>query len=413
MVYTLLFHPQHWRPIWAKLIFKSYHLGILESKLGENLRGTMPPNRRNLVFALMLIATLLPARAWQSSVSKSMEEGAAAMRAGKSSEAVSAFARAVAADPQSPEAYMGLGMAELRAGDADAAAKALARCLAIDPSARGAQMFLGIARYQQNDFAAASAALHVEINADPRNVEALAWLGIVELAADRPEDAAGPLDQAAVLAPKDANILFLQGKTHALLSQKAYQALYKLDPDSWHVHRALAENFAASGESEKAIAEYEAAIRKEPGNADLYEELAEQDQKLSRVEAARTAYEQALRLHPRSAIALYNLGKIDVETGKPALGIPLLEQAVEAHAVAAPAHFYLGLGLAEVGRNDQAVDALNTALSSNPSAFIRESALYQLARVYQKLNRKQDAEQALSELKQLKEHAGGQTSPRK
>ncbi len=266
-------------------------------------------------------------------------------------------------------------------------------------------MFLGIAEYQRSNFAAAGAALDAELAAYPKNVEALVWLGIIELAADHPEQAAPPLDEAASLAPKDPNILYLQGKAHGLLSQKAYQSLYKLDPDSWYVHRALAENFAASGEFEKAIGEYQSALRKQPNNADLYEALGDAEQRISRVDAAKEAFEHSLRLHPQSAIALYNLGRIDVETGKPELGVPLLQQAVQAHAAPGPAFFYLGLGLAETGKNDQAAAALEKSLASDPSEFIRESALYQVARVYQKLDRKQDAERALSELKLLKEKA--------
>jgi tetratricopeptide (TPR) repeat protein len=107
-------------------------------------------------------------------------------------------------------------------------------------------------------------------------------------------------------------------------------------------------------------------------------------------------------LNPRSAIALYNLGKMDVETGKPQLGISLLQQAVDAHASLGPALFYVGLGLAETGQNEQAANAFEKSLTSNPSQFIRESALYQLARIYQRLNRKTDADHALSELKTLK-----------
>ena len=99
-----------------------------------------------------------------------------------------------------------------------------------------------------------------------------------------------PLDQAAALKPKDPNILYYRARAHSLVAEAVYHELYALDPDSALVHRALAESLAASGQPEKAIAEYDAAIRKQPGNSDLYESLGEENQKIARFDAATKAY---------------------------------------------------------------------------------------------------------------------------
>ena len=109
---------------------------------------------------------------------------------------------------------------------------------------------------------------------------------------------------------------------------------------------------------------------------------------------ATSAYAQELKINPGSPVALYNLGKIDVEHGRPAEGITLLRQAVQVHAQPGPTAFYLGYGLAQTGENAEAARWLETALASDASSFIQESALFQLARVYQRLGRKQDAERA-------------------
>ena len=80
----------------------------------------------------------------------------------------------------------------------------------------------------------------------------------------------------------------------------------------------------------------------------------------------------------------------------------MLRQAVSAHSSLAPSAFYLGLGLAKLGRDEEAATWLEKALASQPSAFIKQSSYYELARVYQKLGRKDDSERALGELKKLK-----------
>jgi len=66
------------------------------------------------------------------------------------------------------------------------------------------------------------------------------------------------------------------------------------------------------------------------------------------------------------------------------------------------AYFYLGLGLSKLGRNEEAVGWLERVPTSAPSDFILQSDYYELVRVYQKLNRKEDSQKALEKLKELK-----------
>ncbi|MEO6816902.1 MAG: tetratricopeptide repeat protein [Edaphobacter sp.] len=331
-----------------------------------------------------------------------MQLGAGAMQQGNTAEAERYFTQATVAAPHFAEAFLDLGLVQLREGRPDAAKESLAKALARNPKLPGAHMFLGIAKYQMHEVDSASADLREEIRLQPQSVEALTWLGIIELGADHADKAAGPLDQAAVLDPKDPNILYLRGRAHTLIAQESYQSLYRLDPDSWRVHKALGESYSASGQPEKAVAEFLKAIEKQPANSDLYESLGDEYQKLSRFDDAMKAYEQEVKLDPHNGIALYNLGKIDVERGDPLAGIPLLQQAVGAHSSPSPSYFYLGLGLSKVGKNDEAAEWLEKSLQNDPSDFIKQSAYYELARVYQRLNRKQDSLHALDELKKLK-----------
>lgn len=331
-----------------------------------------------------------------------------AMRHGDSAAAENLFQRVIAAAPGLSDGYLGLGMVQLHEGKFDGASRQLLHATELNPKLPGAHMFLGIAQYQMGDAEASAASLRAELVLQPDSVETLTWLGIVELGVDHPELATEPLDHALTLSPRDANLLYYDGRAHKLVAERAYKQLYQLDPDSALVHRALAEDFSASGQPEKALVEYEAANRKEPGNADLLEAIGEANQSISRLEKAAAAYEQALAVNPNSAIALYNLGKIRVEGGKPEEGVAMLRKAQSAHARPAPTAFYLGLGLAELNQPAEAAQWLEQSLASHPSPFIEQSAYYQLARVYQKLNRKADAQQALEQLKRLKAEAAQQ-----
>lgn len=329
------------------------------------------------------------------------------MQKGDLAEAERLFKRAVDVAPTLSDTYLGLGLVELRRGELEDAAKSLEHASELNPHLPGAHLFLGIAQYQAGQSEAATASLRAELALNANSVETLTWLGIVALGSDHPEQAIDPLDRAAALEPNDAQVLYYQAKAHEQVAKAALSKLYQLDPDSELVHRALAEDLAGSGQPEKAIVEYQAALAKQPGNPDLLEALAEQEQKISHYDDAVKIYEQELTINPGSAIAMYNLGKIDVEHGKPQEGVVMLRKAVAAHARPAPADFYLGYGLAQLGQNEEAAHWLEQSLASQPSSFIEQSAYFQLARVYQHLGRKEDAQKALDTLKRLK----AQTSP--
>ncbi|HEV2708744.1 MAG TPA: tetratricopeptide repeat protein [Edaphobacter sp.] len=358
-----------------------------------------------LLFSLLIATYSLSAPGQEQGQTEAMhliQLGAGAMHQGNVAAAERYFTQATVAAPELADAFLDLGLVQLREGKPEAAETSLAKAVALNPELPGAHMFLGIAKYQMREVDAASANLREEIRLQPENVEALTWLGIIELGAGDPDKAADPLDQAEVLAPKDPNILYLRGRAHSLIAQESYQALYSLDPDSWRVHKALGETYSTSRQPEKAVAEFLKALEKQPANSDLYESLGDEYQKLSRFDDAMKAYEQEVKLDPHNGIALYNLGKIDVERGDPQAGISLLRQAISAHSSPAPSYFYLGLGLSKVGKNEEAAQWLERSLQNGPSDFIKQSGYYELVRVYQKLNRRQDSQRALEELKKLK-----------
>jgi tetratricopeptide (TPR) repeat protein len=235
----------------------------------------------------------------------------------------------------------------------------------------------------------------------PNNPEVLTWIGMVDLAAMHPERAIGPLDRAAELAPRDLSILYYEGRAHTLVAQAAYQKLFELGPDSWQMHRALGEIDSQARLPEKAIAEFQAALEKQPNDPDLYQDIGDEDQRLSRFDDATKAYEQMLKIHPDDGVALYNLGKIQVQTGDANRGVAQLRQALDAHATVAPVSYYLGVGLAKTGSDAEAAQSLEKCLASDPSPFLRRSAWFELARVYRRLNRPEDAQRAANEAKKL------------
>ena len=338
-------------------------------------------------------------------------EGSAAMQRGDLTAAEKSFTHAIEDAPTRADAHFGLGLVQLREGAIDPAIASLQRAVKYNSKLVGAHMFLGITQYQAGQTEPALQNLSAEVSLNPNDVEALTWLGTVALESNHPEMAATSFDHASGLKPNDPLLLYYDGRAHSQVAAAVMARLYTLDPGSALVHRALAETYAESRQPEKSIAEYQLAIAKQPGDTQLLEALAEQQQRLSRFEDAVKTYQAELITDPHSAVAYYNLGKMDVERGHPEAGVVSLQKAAALHALPGPTDYYLGYGFALLGRNEEAAHWLEQSLASQPPPFIEESACFQLARVYQHLGRKEEAQHLLARVKQLKATESRQNEP--
>ena len=356
-----------------------------------------------LALAVVCMIVPLPLHAQDAKLQAAFQRGAAAMRSGHVSEAEAAFREAVKLAPSVADAHLDLGLVLGREGKLDEAIASLQQAIRLNPELEGAHMFLGIFLHQANRQDEARAALQQEIDHHPNNAEALTWLGMVELAAGHPERAVGPFDRAAALQPDDLNILEYRGRAHNLVARDSYARMARLDPGSWHVHRVQAELYADEGRHTDAIAEYEAAIKLEGRNPDLYEGLGDEYRKTSQLDAARRAYAKELELSPQNAVAMYDLGSTEVESGDNADGVPLLQAMMTGFPGSPVAEYYLGRGLAAQGKDAEAVTWLEKSAAGDPAGEVGKRSYYELARVYRKLQRTDDAQKAVAEYNRIRE----------
>lgn len=353
-----------------------------------------------VVCLFVLYATAAPAQG--TAVEDAFKRGATALRDGRNADAESAFREAVSLAPQMPEAHLDLGLVLAREGKLQDATSSVEKALKLDSKLESAHMFLGIFYHQTNREVEARTQLQTELDQRPDNAEALTWLGIVELAAGRPEAAAGAFDRAAVLTPDDLNVLEYRGHAHTLVARDTYAHMARLAPDSWHVHRVRAQLLVEGGDHKEAIAEYEAAIKLEDHNADLYEELGDEYRQTSQLDSAQKVYAKGLELSPSNLVAMYNLGSTEVERGNNAAGIPLLEAMLRTYP-APVAEYYLGRALAAQSREADAVPWLEKSALADANGEIARRSYYELARVFRKLHRPQQAENALNHYNRLRE----------
>jgi tetratricopeptide (TPR) repeat protein len=328
-----------------------------------------------------------------------------AMREGHLDEAAAGFSAVVGAEPTFAEAHLNLGLVLEEQGRNKEAVMSLQKALKLKPRLRGANLFLGIAEYRLNQFDLAVVSLKKEISYDPSSANAWMWLGVVQLANGKADDAAESLDRAARLDPKNVDILYNRGRAHLLVSKASYEAMYKADADSWHVHQVLAQAYAEADRHAEAIAEYQAAIRKAPNQPGLHEELGSEFLKAEKPEAAETEFQQELDLDPENPFALFKLGATQVERGAPEKGKQSIELALQKNPQLQNADYYLGRAEMQLGHNEQAISALKHATNTDSDPEIVQLAWYQLAIVYRRVRRSEDAKQALATFQRLKDES--------
>ncbi|HWQ33241.1 MAG TPA: tetratricopeptide repeat protein [Blastocatellia bacterium] len=363
-----------------------------------------------LLTILLALSVVAHAQAVDARLAAKFREATEAQRAGRFDEAAAAYAEVIRLRPALAEAYVNFGLVRQEQKQYDEAVKLFEKAIALKPQLAGAHLFLGIARYSLGQTEPAIVALDEAVRLLPKDARALMWLGVAHLAAGHAAEAAKHLDAAATLQPADVDILYHRGRAHLKLSQESYEQMYKADPKSARVHQVLAQSYEESGRDAEAIAEYEAAIRIAPNLPGVRDALGSLYWKNNRMDDAERMFEEELKLDPHNALVMYKAGGMRVERGQPERGLPLLEAAIRQSPDLIDAYYYLGKAQGLLGQNDAAIANLTKVVAGNPTGQLKESAYYQLSRVYRKVGRQAEAQQALLAFQKLKDEREQQKS---
>ena len=219
-------------------------------------------------------------------------------------------------------------------------------------------------------------------------------------------------------------------------SIKALAKSLQLDLKNVESHKILGRNLMIIGRFDAAQIEFEQAIRYKPDSAESHYNLGKLHSIQDNWEPARKAFEDALRIDPSylealdglgfalealgddaGAVAKYqeairlnearggqfasahvNLSAFFNRTGDPAKAIEYARKAIELDPKSDRAWFQKAKADEREGRLDDAVAALNTAISYNPRA---SSYYYVLAGVYRQMGWTDESRKALEQFKRL------------
>jgi tetratricopeptide (TPR) repeat protein len=350
----------------------------------------------------LLIPTGLCA-AQTSAVPPEFIQATQAMREGKLDDAAVGLTEVLKRQPAFAEAHFNLGLVDEELGKYDEAIASLRQALKLKPHLHGANLFLGIAEFRLNQLNEAATAVQKETIAYPKDANAWMWLGVIRLAQERAEYAADALDKAAKLKPDDQDILYHRGRAHLLVSKNSYAKMFKLDENSWLVHRVLAQANAEADRHVEAIAEYEAAIKLAPTQPGLHEELGTEYRSVNKIAEAEQAFREEIALDSHNVLATYKLGAIEVEKGDGAKGKQLIEAAEKEKPDLV--HLDYNLGRAEMLLNNDAAAAshFERTVKTDGDPEVMEQAWFQLGTAYRRLHRMDEARNAMATYQQLKD----------
>lgn len=372
---------------------------------------------------VLLMAALLPggARAAASETQARIDEGAAAMARGNTTQAVTAFTEALKDTALSNDrravllndravAHVRLGQTRLAIDDFNRAAQLFPEYAALYNNRGNLLLALGLAKEAVKDFDRAivlapgyvaaynnRAGAHVKLgsHADairdftkaielaPQSPAPLSGRGRAHLALGRPHAAARDFTRAAAadgrFAPAYRNRAEAKLATGQIDDAIAdFSRAIAFDANNFEIFILRGHAYLASGNTPSAIKDFSRAIE-----IDAKSPLGYQARGLAHgiAEAFDDAYadlNKAIELDPRSALAFAYRAQVYKLNGQIEIGFKDLQAAMKLDPGVAEAHWVKGELEEAAGRNDQAIEDLRKALSLKPSLAEAQKALERL-----------------------------------
>jgi tetratricopeptide (TPR) repeat protein len=242
-----------------------------------NLLGVIAQDRGNLAESIALISRAV---AIEPDFPEALTNLARAQHAaGDPNAAADAARHAVALDPELAEAHLQLGHALIDLGDNLAAASALTKAAALAPQSADAFRQLGVAQLRLKNYEAAVDALQTALRLDPDRVDAMVSLGAALIGLDRRDAALVWHKKATTMAPDNAAghaalAVTLRRRLDAVGSMAACRRALELAPDRVDIWLLLGSNLAVTGQFEEAEACCRKALSLNPDSVEARRDLA-------------------------------------------------------------------------------------------------------------------------------------------
>lgn len=310
---------------------------------------------------------------------------------GRLEEAQRAYEKVLQAKPNHLQALANLGQLLLQRNRPAQAAGRLGRALELNPQLIPVRFLYALALFQSENHEAARQELAYILKLEPEHAQALHLLGLALLKLDRIEEGVASLEAALKANPANVEAAYTLGsvytgrgeidKAEALL---AGPLAGSLTPEA-RLLRGIV--LTARNEWQAAVAELTAALQAKPSLATLRTHLGHAYLLLGDYASAEKALLDELALHPSDFHASVYLGWLYLRERRYADATPYLRAALEKKPGHAGLLYLLGQVKQAAGSHEEAARLLERSVAAAPD-FTPAHVL--LARVYARLNRKED-----------------------
>src|SRR5207248_11496145 len=364
-----------------------------------------------LTSAWVAIALLAPCRvilgqAQTSSLSQ-RENAIALERQGKINEAEIVWRSFLKTQPGSAEAYAHLGFLESRQERYSQAASLYRKALTLDPAMPALRMNLGLALFKAGELRSAlpifEGLLKKEPPSSPEAQRLTTLIGMSHYGLDQYGAAIPYLKQATASAPQD--LAFRLILAHSCLWMKQYQCVLDTYHEILLLNAESAEADMLAGEAMDemqdhagATQQFRAAVKANPREPNVHFGLGYLLWTQGQYDESLREFQAELVNVPSNAQALTFLADTEIKLNHPEIARPLLEKAILVSPEMELAHLDLGIVEAGAGNNEAAVRELKLAAKLSPNDI---KPHYRLARLYQAMGRKQEANVEFEKTKTL------------
>lgn len=254
--------------------------------------------------------------------------------------------QAIAVDPNRSESYLLLALLELRSNQPDIAEANFKKAASVDPKAMNAQLALGGFYQSRNRLPEAEQQFRHAIDIDPKN----------------------PGPRAALV-----RLMRQEGKTTEI--EQFLQQTKKDIPDSSESYRMLGDYYFASGDLDKATAEYASVYSDHPKDPQVKKNYVQLLILKNRLDDAGKLDDEILKANSHDVDGLIYKGQIQLRKNNSAAAVDSLQTALRNDPDNAVGHYQLGLAFDQQHNDARAESEWREAVRIRPDLTDAQRAL--------------------------------------
>jgi tetratricopeptide (TPR) repeat protein len=358
-----------------------------------------------ILFTLFFFLSLSPF-AQDGEVAAKFARAVELQKQGALEEAAAVYRDVLKAKPDYAEVHANLGAVLARLGQYEESVKSYETALKFAPQFTPIWMNLGIAHYRAGQFARAVPAFEKFLAAQPDNAQAHQLLGICLVEIGKEAEALSHLEPAVRAGSTDVITLFSLGTAYVRLQHAQLETvLQKLTASPQGValaHLLRGQAYLERFSFEAAVTELETAAKLNAELPRLQYSLGLSYLKLGRYEAAIACFDRELQKYPQDFGLLYFKAFAQEASGALSNARIQVEAALKVESDSIEARALLAKILLKLGDAAAALPQAEFVVRKEPTDADKR---YLLAKIYQRLRRKDDAAREFVEAETLKAKA--------